>query len=218
MEHFTSHDVSSRLSNSDLSAKMSWIQNYCLVCDTQTVGQTYCSQVCRLKESEQRSHSFISKSDLGPVPSSETCSTSAPMKAGRHAPQFYPPPANDFEAQRRRKQPTASQSVVKGVEPYRRSVSPTSSSSNTNTQLAGQNDQQRCLFPLELSGPKRSLPPETKISEADIIRLKEYRLCLRNGAVLPYLSSAACWRTRRRERFEVGWRRSTQVYQEQQGE
>jgi len=176
MDQFMSRRSSSRLSNSDSSAGLAWIHSYCLACDTQTDGQTYCSQTCRLKEYEQRALPFVSKSDPETNTSLATCTISAPMivrQAGRsgfiHLQRKTSRHSDDGN------RPTASKPVEKGLEHDRRSASPHSTSGNSNTQLAGWHCRQRCLPPPELSRPTSCPPPpEVKISGVNIDNLKEY--------------------------------------------
>ncbi|KAI1494498.1 hypothetical protein F4809DRAFT_321504 [Biscogniauxia mediterranea] len=75
-----------------MSADLSWEPEYCLACDRQTDGATYCSEACRLSDFENSS-STASTPASSPGPGGpSTFNWTAP----RPQTKFYLPPAYDF--------------------------------------------------------------------------------------------------------------------------
>ncbi|KAM0806070.1 hypothetical protein BDR22DRAFT_816302 [Usnea florida] len=69
--------------------ELNWAPDYCLACDKQTEGETYCSQTCRLADLEKSSGWSGSTSPTTPT------STSSDSNRGSG---FYLSPAFDFAA------------------------------------------------------------------------------------------------------------------------
>ncbi|KAI0596051.1 hypothetical protein F4775DRAFT_566285 [Biscogniauxia sp. FL1348] len=75
-----------------MSADLSWEPEYCLACDRQTDGATYCSEACRLSDFENSS-STASTPASSPGPGGpSTFNWTAPRPQAK----FYLPPAYDF--------------------------------------------------------------------------------------------------------------------------
>ena len=68
--------------------ELTWSLDYCLACDKQTQGETYCSQSCRLADLET--------SSLWSGPASPTTCTSSP--SANRGSGFYLAPAINFDA------------------------------------------------------------------------------------------------------------------------
>lgn len=118
-----------------------WDHSYCLNCDKQTDGKTYCSESCRLAEYEQSSTPSTGPSSpafAGPnFPWAYTKQSQSPSSN-----KFYLPPAYDFSR-------TSSQSQQRrgSIAPPQRVLSPSSShaslcsmksSSSSSTEAAMQ--------------------------------------------------------------------------------
>ncbi|KAI1761705.1 hypothetical protein GGR53DRAFT_460006 [Hypoxylon sp. FL1150] len=74
-----------------MSSQLSWEPEYCLACDRQTDGATYCSESCRLSDFEKTSSSNTTASSPGAAGSSSYHWTTPRPQA-----KFYLPPAYDF--------------------------------------------------------------------------------------------------------------------------
>ncbi|XXG97091.1 Karyopherin transporter [Hypoxylon texense] len=74
-----------------MSSDLSWEPEYCLACDRQTDGATYCSESCRLSDFEKTSSSSTPASTPG-VAGSSSYNWTAPRPQAK----FYLPPAYDF--------------------------------------------------------------------------------------------------------------------------
>ncbi|KAI1781097.1 hypothetical protein F4818DRAFT_27505 [Hypoxylon cercidicola] len=74
-----------------MSSHLSWEPEYCLACDRQTDGATYCSESCRLSDFEKTSSSNTPANIPG-VAGSSSYNWSAPRSPAK----FVLPPAYDF--------------------------------------------------------------------------------------------------------------------------
>jgi hypothetical protein len=74
-----------------MSSDLSWEHQYCLACDRQTDGATYCSESCRLSDFE-KSASSASTPTSYPTLTASDVAWQAPRSQGR----FFLSPAYDF--------------------------------------------------------------------------------------------------------------------------
>ncbi|CAJ2511481.1 Uu.00g071060.m01.CDS01 [Anthostomella pinea] len=74
-----------------MSSDLSWVHEYCLACDRQTDGATYCSESCRLSDFEHSSTTSTPASSPG-ASGPSTFNWTAPRSQSK----FYLPPAYDF--------------------------------------------------------------------------------------------------------------------------
>ncbi|KAI0011745.1 hypothetical protein F4779DRAFT_178468 [Xylariaceae sp. FL0662B] len=74
-----------------MSSDLSWEPEFCLACDRQTDGATYCSESCRLSDFEKTSSSAST-----PASTPGLASPSFNWTAPRSQSKFYLPPAYDF--------------------------------------------------------------------------------------------------------------------------
>lgn len=78
---------------------MGWFPDFCLACDRQTNGGTYCSQACRLTDLERGSASSEPTSPVQPVRLAPWSSSSPDPSPSSASPMgFYLPPPVDFAA------------------------------------------------------------------------------------------------------------------------
>jgi hypothetical protein len=75
---------------------LDWTHQFCLACDKQTDGSTYCSESCRLAEFEKTSSSTSSGSSSPTLDWSWTASRSNSASSNK----FYLSPAYDFSSRR----------------------------------------------------------------------------------------------------------------------
>lgn len=75
-----------------MSSDLSWEHQYCLACDRQTDGATYCSESCRLSDFEKASTSSTSATTSYPTLTASDFPLTAPRSQGR----FFLSPAYDF--------------------------------------------------------------------------------------------------------------------------
>ncbi|PSR78048.1 hypothetical protein BD289DRAFT_456442 [Coniella lustricola] len=100
-----------------------WDHSYCLNCDKQTDGTTYCSESCRLAEFEQSS-----SPSTGPNSPAFTSGPNYPWNSTKPSPssgRFYLPPAYDFAHSSSSSHPASHRHGA--VAPPQRVLSPSSS-------------------------------------------------------------------------------------------
>ena len=85
--------------------ELTWSLDYCLACDKQTAGETYCSQSCRLADLEASSTWSGSTSPTTPGPSPSWPSYDPSRGSG-----FYLPPAINFATYKAPVMPSSSPS------------------------------------------------------------------------------------------------------------
>lgn len=110
-----------------MSSDLSWEHQYCLACDRQTDGATYCSESCRLSDFEKASSSASSPTGY-PTSTASDFSWTTPRSQGR----FFLSPAYDFSnAQPYGSTPAPHHSLTKRSEPSSaRILTPSSSHSS----------------------------------------------------------------------------------------
>ncbi|KAK4111195.1 hypothetical protein N656DRAFT_712405 [Canariomyces notabilis] len=74
---------------------LEWTHEFCLACDKQTDGTTYCSESCRLADYEKTSSSSSSAAS-SPTLSESPCDWSFTKPATTSTTKFYLSPAYDF--------------------------------------------------------------------------------------------------------------------------
>jgi hypothetical protein len=74
---------------------LDWIHQFCLACDKQTDGSTYCSESCRLAEFEKNS---CTSSPEATSPSQEWSWTTQQLSITTPSSKFYLSPAYDFSS------------------------------------------------------------------------------------------------------------------------
>ncbi|KAI1093817.1 hypothetical protein F5B19DRAFT_105665 [Rostrohypoxylon terebratum] len=75
-----------------MSSDLSWEPEYCLACDRQTDGATYCSESCRLSDFEKTSSAASTPVTTPGLSSPSSYNWTAPRPHGK----FFLPPAYDF--------------------------------------------------------------------------------------------------------------------------
>ncbi|KAI0479062.1 hypothetical protein GGR56DRAFT_633248 [Xylariaceae sp. FL0804] len=75
-----------------MSCGLSWEPEYCLACDRQTDGATYCSESCRLSDFENSTATPSTSTPSPGIASPSTLNWTVP----RAQTKFYLPPAYDF--------------------------------------------------------------------------------------------------------------------------
>ncbi|KAI1107304.1 hypothetical protein F4804DRAFT_195031 [Jackrogersella minutella] len=75
-----------------MSSDLSWVPEYCLACDSQTDGATYCSESCRLSDFEKTSSAASTPVTTPGLTSPSSYNWTAPRSQSK----FYLPPAYDF--------------------------------------------------------------------------------------------------------------------------
>ncbi|KAI2466819.1 hypothetical protein F4781DRAFT_335900 [Annulohypoxylon bovei var. microspora] len=75
-----------------MSSDLSWEPEYCLACDRQTDGATYCSESCRLSDFEKTSSTASTPVTTPGLTSPSSYNWTAPRPQAK----FFLPPAYDF--------------------------------------------------------------------------------------------------------------------------
>jgi hypothetical protein len=114
-----------------MASQMEWSHDFCLSCDRQMEGGTYCSQACRLADLEK----------AGTAHSSQLSSSASSTSSSNHG--FYLPPAVNFSAYQA---PAKSRGFdMSPSSPHH--YYPTANGSYFAPSTAAQQQQQRSLSP-----------------------------------------------------------------------
>ncbi|ORY64017.1 uncharacterized protein BCR38DRAFT_342941 [Pseudomassariella vexata] len=128
-----------------MSSDLSWDHQFCLSCDKQTDGDTYCSESCRLSDFEK------SSAGNSPATSSGFSEPNYAWSTSKHQTKFYLSPAYDFSnAQPYGSTPQPQASLAQRSEmsspSSRRALTPSSSHSSLcslrSTSSTGSDSQQ----------------------------------------------------------------------------
>ncbi|KAI0837380.1 hypothetical protein F5Y06DRAFT_88542 [Hypoxylon sp. FL0890] len=142
-----------------MSADLSWEPEFCLACDRQTDGATYCSEACRLSDFEKTASTASTPASTPGV----ACPSSYNWTAPRSQSKFFLPPAYDFS----NAQPYGSTPLPQS---YLSQRSESSSSSSTRVLTPSSSHSSLC----SLRSTSSSGSEGTKLSDKAKKQLRDY--------------------------------------------
>ncbi|KAI1388792.1 uncharacterized protein F4822DRAFT_258064 [Hypoxylon trugodes] len=143
-----------------MSADLSWEPEFCLACDRQTDGATYCSESCRLSDFEKTSSTTSTPAGTPGV--AAPCSY---WPTSRQQSKFYLPPAYDFS----NAQPYGSTPLPQS---YLSQRSESSSSSSNSTRVLTPSSSHSSLCSLRSTSSAGS--EGTQLSDKAKKQLRDY--------------------------------------------
>ncbi|KAI2631969.1 hypothetical protein GGR54DRAFT_10346 [Hypoxylon sp. NC1633] len=142
-----------------MASDLSWEPEFCLACDRQTDGATYCSESCRLSDYEKTASTASTPATTPGLTSPSSYNWIAPRSQSK----FYLPPAYDFS----NAQPYGSTPLPQSYLSHR---SETSSSSSARVLTPSSSHSSLC----SLRSTSSSGSEGTQLSDKDKKQLRDY--------------------------------------------